>query len=69
MSRAEVAAKIDALCASDVLEWLTERLQNCKRIAETKAGDERDGWLEDAAYFSAAIGLIDWTAAVRDGDQ
>jgi hypothetical protein len=34
--------------------WLDERLQNCRRIARLKRGDDRQGWLEDASYFSRA---------------
>jgi hypothetical protein len=36
-----------------LLEWIDERLQNCLRIAQNKQGDDRDGWIEDAAYFTA----------------
>lgn len=32
-------------------EWIRERCENAKRIADTKAGDERLGWLEDASYL------------------
>lgn len=45
--------KIEAL-----KEWLTERLDNCERIAHSKVGAERRGWLEDAAYFRAAVASI-----------
>lgn len=32
--------------------WIEEREQNALRIADTKHGTDREGWLEDASYFS-----------------
>ena len=58
---AEVVKKIDKLTPDRVRDWLMARLNNCHRIAATKTGKDRDGWLEDAAYFAAAIGMIDFT--------
>src|SRR5574337_1608527 len=38
----------------DLNAWLEERAANCRRIADGKQGEDRAGWLEDAAYFDAA---------------
>lgn len=43
---------------SDVTAWLRERLDNCQRLAARKAGTDRAGWLEDAAYFTAALNAV-----------
>lgn len=57
---------IDAMNADDVRGWLEERLANCLRLAQVKTGDDRVEWLRDAAYFAAAIGMIDWTGMTND---
>ena len=38
-----------------LIEWLMDRRDNCARIMDTKPESEKAGWLEDAAYFEAAI--------------
>lgn len=43
---------------ADACIWLAERRDNCRRIAERKDGTDRLYWLEDAAYFEAAIEFI-----------
>lgn len=45
---------------SELLEWLRDRQANCIRIARLKTAKEREGWLEDAAYFQGAINAIAW---------
>ena len=46
------------LTRAQIEVWLSERWENCLLIAATKTGDDKAGWLEDAVYFSEAIGLI-----------
>lgn len=40
---------------SELVVWLEERKQNCLRIAATRQGTDRDGWLIDAGYFGAVM--------------
>jgi hypothetical protein len=57
-----VLRKIESLTAEKIRAWIAERQENCLRIANTKAiGPDRDGWLDDAAYFAGVLGLIDWS--------
>lgn len=42
----------------DTLDWLEERKENCIRHAMKKTGKDREGWIEDGAYFGHAISLI-----------
>lgn len=43
---------------TDLIAWLIERRENCERIARTKKGEDRAGWLEDAYFFDAAIHAV-----------
>jgi hypothetical protein len=38
--------------------WVRERLDNCLRIAASKGGADRAGWIEDARYFRAILARI-----------
>ena len=49
--------------APDLIVWLQEREMNARNIAASKRGSDRDGWLEDADYFKAAIHAIGAAAA------
>lgn len=45
--------------------WLKERESNARRIAETKTGDDRAGWFEDAEYFQGAREAVRERAVLR----
>jgi len=48
--------------------WLEERRQNCLRIAKTKHGEDRQGWLEDARYFGQAVAAVK-SLSLAHGDR
>ena len=37
------------------VEWARERLSNSRIIANAKTGEDREGWLEDVAYWEAIV--------------
>jgi hypothetical protein len=45
--------------------WVTERRDNCRRIAATKVGSDQGGWLEDAAYFQAILDRLKESTSVH----
>lgn len=40
-----------------VIDWLNDRRDNCRQLAATKT--DQDGWLDDMAYFEAAIKFLE----------
>jgi hypothetical protein len=67
--RQKVAAKIDLLSASDVRKWLVVRMEECRHLGQNVTGADRKAWMQDEAFFAAAIGLIDWTEVERTAAQ
>jgi hypothetical protein len=63
--RLATVRRIRELGASEVRLWLCERMANCQTIALEKEGDARTSWVDDAAHFAAAIGMIDWQAVAE----
>ena len=56
---------------AEVLDWLNERMAYALRLAELKTGADREGWLEDAIYFQAALDLLSVTqdlSTITQGD-
>lgn len=49
----ESAARLLAL-----VEWAVERYENTQRIAATKHGADRIGWLEDGEYWQAIVAVL-----------
>ena len=39
--------------------WLSERRDNARRLAATRSGEDRAGWLEDADYLQRATDCVD----------
>ena len=52
------STRMTDLTPEAVSAWLRERQKNCERHAKTVMQQDRAGWLEDAAYFGAAISLL-----------
>lgn len=46
------------MAKQSLIEWLKERRDNAMEIAESKTGDDRKGWIEDAEYFQQAIEAV-----------
>jgi hypothetical protein len=40
------------------LDWLEERLANSMRLAREKAGEDRAGWVQDAAYYAKTLAIL-----------
>lgn len=50
----------------DIMGRLEEQINNCQRIAATKSGEDRNGWLDDAVYYSQIIDRIAKAEAERN---
>jgi len=61
----ELARKLAPI---DLVDWIDERYENAKRIAKTKTGQDRQGWLEDACYFLRAREALK-QLAMASGDE
>ena len=58
---------MEQFATAGLCDWLAEREENALRIANTKQGADKAGWLEDAAYFKAAYDAINNTALMLRG--
>ena len=41
-----------------VVDWLRERRDNALRIAESKQGEDRAGWMDDVGFFEKAADML-----------
>lgn len=55
--------------SQSILAWAQERYENTLRLSDEKNGEDRDGWLEDAAYWRAIIELIQPSAPLAGTPQ
>jgi hypothetical protein len=46
---------VPIITRKDLVNWMKMRKENCLILAAQRRGEDRDGWLEDAAYFEAAV--------------
>ena len=56
--RAYMHKLCDTITTSAAQLWLVERLENCIRHASRHQGEDRRGWLEDAAFFAASVSKL-----------
>ncbi len=50
---------------SCTMDWLEEQLANSMRLAEEKTGDDRAGWIEDAAYYAKTLAILRTLSGVQ----
>lgn len=59
MSESDTPAKVGSMEGLGLRAWLVERYESAMAIAARKTNADRAGWLEDAAYFKAAVKALD----------
>lgn len=62
MNQHDTPAKVASTDGLGLRAWLVERYESATAIAARKTGADRAGWLEDAAYFKAAVKALDGRA-------
>lgn len=51
-------SRCEQITAAETVQWLTDRMTNCVRLAALTRPEDRAGWADDAAHFAAALNLL-----------